>query len=141
MIQGVAGFSIKDPRNPILTHEHHLPEPVIENSRVHNCILNEGVIIRTSRVFHSIIGVSTLISEGCDIQDCILMGNHQGGSQLIGKNCTLRKVIIDENATIGANVSLTNPSHIKTYDGDGIYIRDGIIIVSEGTVVPSGFVL
>lgn len=141
MIQGVSGFSISDPKKPILTHIHNLPDPVIQNSKVQNCILNEGVIIRASKVFHSIIGVSTVISEGCDIQDSILMGNHQGGQQVIGKNCTLKNVIVDENASIGENVSLTNPTHVKTYDGDGIYIRDSIIIISEGTFVPSGFIL
>ena len=30
---------------------------------------------------------------------------------------------------------------LDQYDGDGIFIRDGIIIVTAGTVLPEGFTL
>ncbi len=59
----------------------------------------------------------------------------------IGKKCLIERSIIDENAQIGDNVELTNKKKWLYYDGDGIFIRDGIIIVTSGTTVPDHFVL
>jgi glucose-1-phosphate adenylyltransferase len=62
----------------------------------------------------------------------------------IGKNCILKKVIVDEHSIIGDNVTLTNPNainHLDTFKDLGIYIRDGIIIITSGTKVPDGFTL
>lgn len=59
----------------------------------------------------------------------------------IGKNCFIEKAIIDQDVKIGNNVRLTNEKGLKTYDGDGIYIRDGIIIVTSNTIIPDAFIL
>ena len=59
----------------------------------------------------------------------------------IGDNCIIEKTIIDEHTCIGNNVRLINKEKLDTYDGEGICIRDGIIIVTSGTEVPDNFVL
>jgi glucose-1-phosphate adenylyltransferase len=45
---------------------------------------------------------------------------------------------VDKNARIGDGVRLTNARGAADLDGDGFYIRNGIIIVPKGTVIPSG---
>jgi glucose-1-phosphate adenylyltransferase len=86
------------------------------------------------------------------IENCVLVGNLSAfppSSTLpqycsIGKNCILKKVIVDEYTIIGNNITLTNPNainHLDTFNDRGIYIRDGIIIVTSGTKVPNGFTL
>ena len=52
----------------------------------------------------------------------------------------IEKAIIDEHVRIGNNVKLVNEKKLKTYDGDGIYVRDGIIVVTCGVSIPDGFV-
>jgi glucose-1-phosphate adenylyltransferase len=47
-------------------------------------------------------------------------------------------VIVDKNARVGDGCRLTNEQGRDTYDGDGIYIRDGIIIVPKGATVKAG---
>jgi glucose-1-phosphate adenylyltransferase len=59
----------------------------------------------------------------------------------IGENCIITKAIIDEESRIGNNVKLINKDNLDKYDGEGVFIRDGIIIVTSGTEVPDNFVL
>jgi glucose-1-phosphate adenylyltransferase len=56
----------------------------------------------------------------------------------IGRDVVLDRVIVDKNARIADGVRLTNPDNVQHADGDGWYIRDGIIVVPKGAVVTSG---
>lgn len=59
----------------------------------------------------------------------------------IGANTTIRKAIIDSNARIGSWCSLTNKAGVV--DGankglpEGVVIKDGILVVMRGAVVPN----
>ena len=60
----------------------------------------------------------------------------------IGENCLIEKAIIDEYVQIGNNVRLVNQKGLMDYDGkNGVYIRDGIVIVTAGTVLPDNYIL
>ncbi len=80
--------------------------------------------------------LGTLFNEPQFIEASFATGNYS-----IGENCFLEKVILDEYASIGSNVQLTNKNNLQKFDGDGIFIRDGIIIVTSGARVPDGFIL
>jgi glucose-1-phosphate adenylyltransferase len=59
----------------------------------------------------------------------------------IGRNCVIQHAIIDKNARIGDGVRL---SPAGKADGDyphGVVIRDGVLCVTKGAVIPSGFAL
>ena len=56
----------------------------------------------------------------------------------IGRDVVLDRVIVDKNARIGDGVRLVNEAGVDDADGDGYYIRNGIIIVPKGAVVRSG---
>ena len=56
----------------------------------------------------------------------------------IGRDVVLDRVIVDKNARIGDGVRLVNEQGIQDADGDGYYIRDGIIVVPKGAVVTRG---
>jgi glucose-1-phosphate adenylyltransferase len=47
-------------------------------------------------------------------------------------------VIVDKNARIGDGASLTNAAGVEHADGDGYYIRDGIVIVPKDGVIKAG---
>ena len=50
----------------------------------------------------------------------------------IGRNVILDRVIMDKNASIGDGARLVNEAGVLHADGDGYYIRSGIIIVPKG---------
>jgi glucose-1-phosphate adenylyltransferase len=56
----------------------------------------------------------------------------------IGRDVVLDRVIVDKNARIADGVRLVNDKGIDEADGDGYYIRNGIIIVPKGAQVRAG---
>ena len=55
----------------------------------------------------------------------------------IGRDVVLNRVIVDKNARIGDGARLINSAGVEHADGDGYYIRNGIIIVpKDGTIAP-----
>ena len=56
----------------------------------------------------------------------------------IGARTLVENAIIDKNARIGKDCVLTPKGMPENYDGDHYYIRDGIIIVPKGGVIPDG---
>jgi glucose-1-phosphate adenylyltransferase len=59
----------------------------------------------------------------------------------IGRNVVLDRVIVDKNARVGDNVRLVNEANVQHADGDGFYIRGGIIIVPKEGIVADGTVV
>ncbi|MBY0530306.1 MAG: NTP transferase domain-containing protein [Rhabdochlamydiaceae bacterium] len=136
-----------DEAHPIFTRPHNLPSPLVTDTVIHDSIISQGAVIEAQEITKSIIGIRAHIKKGTIIRNSIVLGNHYSAAQNrpshlhIGENCLIEKAILDEHCSIGNNVQLTNKNQLKTYDGDGIYIRDGIIIVTTGTRVPDHFSL
>ncbi len=139
-----------DEAHPIFTRPHNLPSPLIRDTIVRDSLISQGSIIDAKEITHSVIGVRSRIKKGTVIRDSIVMGNHfyeppahqvLPSDLSIGENCLIEKAIVDEHCHIGNNVQLINRDKRKTLDGDGVYIRDGIIIVTSGTTLPDGYVI
>jgi glucose-1-phosphate adenylyltransferase len=60
----------------------------------------------------------------------------------IGEGTTIKRAIIDKNAAIGNGVRLINQARHEEYeDPEGrLFVRDGIIVVPKGCVIPHDFV-
>jgi len=138
--------------NQIYAAPQHIPNAMIHGTRIRGSLIGQGSIIEADSIEHSVVGARTLIKKGTIIEDCVIAGNrtyHPFLNQAmpadqyfsIGENCKISKTIIDEECRIGNNVQLINKDKLDTYDGDGIFIRDGIIIVTSGTEIPDNFVL
>ena len=56
----------------------------------------------------------------------------------IGRDVVLDRVIVDKNARIGDGAQLVNDAGVEHADGDGYYIRDGVIIVPKDGVIKPG---
>jgi glucose-1-phosphate adenylyltransferase len=136
-----------DENNPIYAEHNNLPCPNIKSALIKESLISEGAIIEAQEISHSIVGIRAHIKKGSVIRDSILLGNHCYHPPCapidftIGENCLIEKAIIDENTRIGDGVQLTNKKRLQTFDGDGVYIRDGIIIVTTGTQLPDNFTL
>ncbi len=150
LIQRTHCLDTYDETNPIFMYPHHLPSPLIRNSNITESIISPGAIVEAKEISRSVVGVRSLIKSGTILTNSIVLGNpshapHLRESQLeefsVGKNCILRNAIVDEHAHIEDNVQLINAQHLENFDGDGIFIREGVIIVASGASLPEGFVL
>ncbi len=136
-------------QQPIYAHGCDLPSAFVKGTRITRSILAQGCIIEADEITHSIIGIRSKIGAGTLIRDSIIFGKHNEirqcmGRELlstIGAGCIIEKTIIDEDTHIGDHVTLVNKNQVQEYDGDGVFIRDGIIIVTSGTSLPDGFTL
>ncbi|NDD59211.1 MAG: glucose-1-phosphate adenylyltransferase [Chlamydiae bacterium] len=145
-------LDICDQNNPIYSKSSQLPDAIVTGTSISSSIVGPGSIIEAKKIQHSVIGASSRIRSGTVIKDSVILGNHYYPENFskekplstyfsIGENCIIEKAIIDEHTHIGNNVRLVNQNNLLKYDGDGIYIRDGIIVVTSGAVIPDGFTL
>jgi glucose-1-phosphate adenylyltransferase len=59
----------------------------------------------------------------------------------IGNNCIIERAIIDKNACIGNDVKIINQKKLDYKEGEGYVIRDGIVVVEKGAVIPDGTII
>lgn len=130
------------------TRPRHLPISRIEESQIKDTNIAEGAIIEKAKITHSIIGLRSKIGPGAVIEDSILMGNDyydnartNGLGLGIGKNCHIKRAIIDKNVRMGDNVKLVNEKKVSDFENNYCVIRNGIIIIPKNTVIPSGTVI
>jgi glucose-1-phosphate adenylyltransferase len=143
----VPAFNFFDTASPIYTHARFLPGSKINGATIKQAIVSDGCIIDDAHIERAVIGIRSYIKNGTTIRQSVVMGadfydvDHasKGGPELgIGKNCTIDHAIIDKNACIGDGCVITPDGKPDHYDGDNFYVRDGIVVVPKGAVIPAG---
>ncbi|MFN4173583.1 MAG: sugar phosphate nucleotidyltransferase [Parachlamydiaceae bacterium] len=115
------------------------------NTTLRNVIVNEGSIIHAKSVQNSILGPRTIVEDETVIDSSYILGNEfyehpvEKWRPCIGKDCHIRKAIIDENVRIGDHVKLINEDELDRYDSPFLFIRDGVIVVPRGAIIPPHF--
>lgn len=143
----VPPLNLYDPDLPIFTHPRFLPGVKINECKVYHSVICDGSIITGAEVNRSIVGVRAVVRHGTVVEDSILMGanffepDEAAGDNVpvgIGRDCIIRWAILDRDVRVGNRVKLVNKAGVKHADGDNHYIRDGIIVVPAGAVLPDG---
>jgi glucose-1-phosphate adenylyltransferase len=142
-----APFNFFHATRPIYTHPRFLPAARLHDCRVRQSLICEGAFLDSCDISDSTIGVRMSVQRGANISRSVLLGadlyeETSGDIPLgIGRDAVLDRVIVDKNARIGEGVRLVNARGIQDVDGDGYYIRSGLIIVPKGGVVKPGTVV
>jgi glucose-1-phosphate adenylyltransferase len=148
-------FNFFDAEAPIYTRPRYLPGSKLLDCHIQSSIITEGCIINGADVRDSIIGVRSRIEHGSRLEGVLMMGAdfYQSIDEMqndiergyprvgVGSNCFIRRAIIDKNARIGSGVRVVNDGGAKEHDGDGYFVRDGIVIVPKNGVIPDGTVI
>ena len=140
-----APFNFFHPRWPIYTHPRFLPGTRAYNCRIDASIVAEGCYLDQCEISESVVGIRTHIGTGARITRSVLLGADVYEDEVaartplgIGRDVVLDRVIVDKNARIADGVRLVNEAGTDHADGDGYYIRNGIIIVPKGGEVTRG---
>ena len=59
----------------------------------------------------------------------------------IGERCFIKNTIIDKNIRIGDDVRINGGKHLENKETDTYVIKDGIVVIKKGAVIPNGFVI
>jgi glucose-1-phosphate adenylyltransferase len=140
-------FSFFHPRRPIYTHARFLPAVRVHDSRIHQVLIGDGAYLDTCDVQNSVVGIRMSVHRGARVTRSILLGAdsyEDPPSEMpigIGRDAVLDRAIVDKNARIGEGARLVNDRGIENADGDGYFIRGGLIIVPKNGVVKPGTVV
>jgi len=151
----VPQFNFFSEGNPVYSRARYLPASKINRCSINHVIVGDGCIITDSYLKRCVIGIRSTLREGARLENVVMMGsdvfesaadrkrNEERGIPDIGvgMNCEIKNAIIDKGARIGHNVKLSPDGKLDGYSKDGIFVRDGILLVGKNTVVPDNTVI
>jgi len=150
----VPPFNFFDEMARVYTHPRFLPAAKVNGAEMKQTVLADGCILSDARLHRSVVGVRSIVDSGSSLENVVMMGadrmeppedqekSRAAGLPImgIGRNCVIRDAIIDKNVRIGDDVRL-DPAGKEDFSDGCITVRDGVLIVGKGGVVPDGTVL
>ena len=147
LTQPGAEFSFYHPTRPVFSRPRFLPPSWVDGGSLCRTVVSDGASVCHAEVEDSIVGLRMQVASGAKVKRAVLLGadeyddrqTHDGLPPLgIGHDAVLENVIVDKNARIGDGAILVNSAGIVEGEGPGYVIREGIIVVPKGGVVPAG---
>jgi glucose-1-phosphate adenylyltransferase len=148
-------FNFFDMVAPIFSRPRFLPGSKINGAQIDHAVVTDGCIINHARITNSVVGLRTTVGVGTQLNRVVALGCDYYESQQsivehekaghprigIGANCRIENAIIDKNARVGDNVVISPAGKPESVDHALYYIRDGIVIVPKGGIIPHGTVI
>ncbi|HAR63048.1 MAG: glucose-1-phosphate adenylyltransferase [Candidatus Margulisiibacteriota bacterium] len=144
-------FNFYDMEYPIYAQPLFLPPSKFEASFIENSLVSDGCVLNRVTIRNSMIGIRTIVDRDSYIEESILMGDDYYQTEMskvcddvkmgIGRNCVIKKAIIDKNARIGNNVKIINPRNVQNYEGENYMIREGIVVIEKYACIPDNTVI
>jgi glucose-1-phosphate adenylyltransferase len=149
-------FDFHSPEGIIFTRMRFLPASRMVGARARHCLISDGCVIgEGTELERCVIGVRSRIARNATLRDTIVLGADRFETDaeraanrlanrpdlLIGEGAQIERAILDKEVRIGRNVRIVNKSGVKDDEGENYVIRDGIVVIPRGTVVPDGTVI
>lgn len=155
LTQEIPPFNLFDNSKAVYTRARMLPPAKISGTTLEKTIIAEGCIIEASRIENCVIGIRSRVGHGTTMVSCYMMGSDyfetieemqyskdRGLPRLgIGERCYIKNAIIDKNCRIGNDVRINGSIHMENADHSLYTIRDGIVVIKKGAILPDGFVV
>jgi len=148
-------FNLFDNNRAIYTRARMLPPAKVSGTTLEKTLIAEGSIINASRIEKCVIGIRSRIGHGSTVINAYIMGSDYYetltdiakdkslGIPLlgIGNRCYINNAILDKNCRIGDDVRINGGIHLENTDQPLYTIKDGIVVVKKGAIIPNGFVI
>lgn len=146
-------FDLYDRDKRIYTRARMLPTSKVSGTTLNKAVIAEGCLIHAATIERSVIGVRSRIGAESTVINTYMMGNdyyetldeiNRNKIQIvmgIGERCFIKNAIIDKNCRIGDDVRINGGTHLKDCETDTYVVRDGIVVIKKGAVIPKGFVI
>jgi glucose-1-phosphate adenylyltransferase len=149
-------FDFHSPDGVIYTRMRFLPASRISNASLKQCLVSDGCVVQDgAQAERCVIGVRSRIGRNVVLRDTVIIGadrfetdeersaNRARGipDLVVGDGAVIERAILDKDCRIGRHVRIINQKGIENGEGDNFVIRDGIVTIPRGTVVPDGTVI
>jgi glucose-1-phosphate adenylyltransferase len=148
-------FDFHSPEGVVYTHMRNLPASRVSAACVEQCLVSDGCVVEPgTRLERSVLGVRSRIGRNVTLRDTILLGanyferdapaagrNPKVPPLGVGDDSVLERVIADKNCRIGRGVHIVNRGNVQEAERENYVIRDGIVVIPNGAVVPDGTVI
>ncbi|EFJ49454.1 hypothetical protein VOLCADRAFT_89889 [Volvox carteri f. nagariensis] len=143
---------------PLFKFPLTIPASQLRGTRISRCIVSAGCILHEANLRNSVIGPRSIVGSRVTVTDSVIMGadhyEHEKPQQRplsptyppmgIGEGSVVQRAIVDLNCRVGRNVALVNKEGVyESFDRavQGMYVRDGITVITREAVIPDGTVL
>ncbi|MEM1115978.1 MAG: glucose-1-phosphate adenylyltransferase [Bacteroidota bacterium] len=148
-------FDLYDEDAPIYTNARMLPPAKLQNATVRDSMIAEASVVIDATVEDSVVGIRSYIASGATLRRTVMLGadylpwrdpSRRPGlnpplTPGIGANSHVENALIDKNVQVGSDCRITNAEGVTEADGDGWYIRDGIVVLPKNAILPDGTVI
>lgn len=149
----IPAFDLYERSKRIYTRARMLPTSKISGTTTVKTIIAEGCIISAAKIERSVIGIRSRIGKESTIIRTYMMGcdSYESLEQIennsidilmgIGERCFIKNAIIDKNCRIGDDVRINGGDHLEDTETETYFIKDGIVVIKKGALIPKGFVI
>jgi glucose-1-phosphate adenylyltransferase len=155
LVSELPRFNFFDMSAPIFSRPRYLPGSKINGAQIEHAVVTDGCIINEAQIKNTIVGLRMFVGAGTKLNRVIILGcdfyeseesiskfEREGKPRIgIGANCKIENAIIDKNARIGNNVTISPAGKPENVDHELYHIRDGIVVISKSAVIPHGTVI
>jgi glucose-1-phosphate adenylyltransferase len=151
-------FDFFTPEGVIFTRMRNLPASKLDGVTLTRCVIADGCRVGAgSKLTRCMLGVRTRIGKNCSLTDTVMIGsdrfetdaevraNRDAGRPNfnIGDGTRIDRAILDKDCRVGSNVTIRCAADKPDADDpNGMWhIRDGIVCIPRGAVIPDGTVI
>ena len=146
-------FNLYDKNKRIFSRARMLPTTKLSGTKMINAVIADGCIIHAASIERSVIGIRARIGKDSIIRNTYVMGSdyYETLQEIesfkieilmgIGERCTIENVIVDKNCRVGDDVTIKGGPHLEDTETDTYVVRDGIVVLKKGAVIPNGTVI
>src|SRR5579884_3093638 len=149
-------FDFHSPEGVIYTRMRFLPASRVQGAALRHALVSDGCVIgEGTHIERCVVGVRSRIGRRVTLRDTVLIGadrfeteaerqsNRQRGmpDMTVGDDVVIERAIVDKDCRIGKGVRIVNSRGVENDEGDTYVIRDGIVCIPRGTIVPDGTVI
>ena len=151
LTDNIPKFDLYNSSKRIYTRARMLPTTKISGTVLNKAVVADGCLINAAKIERSVIGIRSRIGNGSIVSNTYMMGSdsYQTLEELrhrdtkipmgIGENCIINNAILDKNCCIGNDVKINGNSDLEEKETDTYFIKEGIVVVKKGAIIPDGF--
>lgn len=146
-------FDFHSPEGVIFTRMRFLPASRVNGAQIEQALISDGCVVDAgTQITRSVLGVRSKIGRNVIVRDSIIVGadNYETDAEraanrkrnipdlTVGEGTIIERAILDKDCRIGRNVRIVNKNKVQEQEGVNYVIRDGVVVIPRGFIVPDG---